>query len=100
MDSGRHAARYLWAKLLARIYEVFPLVCVHCGAEMRIVAFVTETAPVTRILEHIGEPAKPSLLSPARGPLPAEAAFDQSPVFGPVVPASAPEFEFDQTATW
>jgi len=36
VDSGRRAARYLWARLLARIYEVFPMVCVHCGAEMRI----------------------------------------------------------------
>ena len=45
--SGRSSARYLWAMLLARIYEVFPLVCRHCGIEMRIVAFVTETASVT-----------------------------------------------------
>jgi len=31
----RSPARYLWAMLIARIYEVFPLVCRHCGAEMR-----------------------------------------------------------------
>ncbi len=98
--SDRRSARYLWARLLARIYEVFPLLCVHCGAEMRFVAFVTETAPLTHILEHIGEPAKPPLLSPARGPPPAEAAFDQSPLLDPVAPASAPDFEFDQTVTW
>jgi hypothetical protein len=29
----RRAARYAWAALLARIYEVFPLVCPLCGAE-------------------------------------------------------------------
>jgi hypothetical protein len=35
---GRHhaSARYLWAMLLARSYAVFPLVCPHCGTEMRI----------------------------------------------------------------
>ena len=98
--SHRRSARYLWARLLARIYEVFPLLCVHCGAELRFVAFATETAPLTRILQHIGEPAKPPPLSPARGPPPAEAAFDQSPLFDPVAPASAPDFEFDQTVTW
>ena len=29
----------LWVMLLARIYEVFPLVCRNCGQEMRIIAF-------------------------------------------------------------
>ena len=86
--------------LIARIYETFPLACPQCGTEMRIVAFITETASVTRLLEHIGEPAKPPRLSPARGPPAGEETFDQTPVFGPVTPASAPEFEFDQTVTW
>jgi hypothetical protein len=45
--------------LLARIYEAFPLTCPQCGTEMRIVAFITEAAPVQRILSHIGEPALP-----------------------------------------
>jgi len=35
----RRAARYAWVLLLARIYEVFPLVCPRCGCEMRIIAF-------------------------------------------------------------
>ena len=42
----RSPARYLWALLLARIYEILPLRCTLCGAEMRIIAFVTH-APVT-----------------------------------------------------
>jgi len=46
----RSPARTLWARLIARIYEVFPLVCKDCGTEMRIIAFVTETASVTRML--------------------------------------------------
>jgi hypothetical protein len=36
---------------------------------MRIIAFVTETARVQRIIDHIGEPATPPPISPARGPL-------------------------------
>ena len=58
---------------------------------MRIISFVTDTASVSRILEHIGEPTKAPVLSPARGP-PAGETFDQSPVFDPVAPAPAPAF--------
>jgi len=54
--------------LLARLFESLPLVCPSCGADMRIVAFITETAPVRRILLAIGEPANPPRISPARGP--------------------------------
>ena len=35
----RRAARYAWTLLLARIYDVFPLRCAHCGSAMRIIAF-------------------------------------------------------------
>jgi len=86
--------------LIARIYEAFPLVCQHCWTEMRIIVFVTDTASVTRILEHIGEPAKSPRLSPARGLPPGEETFDQTPVFDPVAPVPEPAFEFDQTVTW
>jgi len=96
----RSPARYLWAMLIARIYEVFPLVCPHCGAEMRLIAFVCDTASLTRILEHIGEPTKAPVLSPARGPPAWEEAFDQTPVFDPLAAAPEPAFEFDQTVTW
>jgi hypothetical protein len=34
--------------LLARIYEVFPLVCPVCQTEMRLVAFITDSASITR----------------------------------------------------
>jgi len=37
----RQAARYVWPLLLARIYEVLPLLCLKCGGEMRIIAFIT-----------------------------------------------------------
>jgi hypothetical protein len=28
--------------LIARIYEVFPLLCPMCGGQMRLIAFITE----------------------------------------------------------
>lgn len=37
-------AHYLWAVLIARTYEVFPLLCPMCGGQMRLIAFITEGA--------------------------------------------------------
>jgi hypothetical protein len=59
-------ARSRWARLLARIYEVFPLQCPDCGADMRILAFLTEAEPVQAILRHLGLPATPPPLSGPR----------------------------------
>ena len=50
----RFPAHYLWAVLIARIYEVFPLVCPICAGQMRLIAFITDGAEVCKILEHIG----------------------------------------------
>jgi len=44
-----------WARLIRRIFEVDPLLCRKCGAEMRLIAFVTDFHQVQKILEHIGE---------------------------------------------
>ena len=57
-----------WAALLARIYEVFPLVCPTCQEPLTFISFLTDPEPITQILAHIGEPTSPPLLHPARGP--------------------------------
>ena len=54
--------------LIARIYAAFPLTCPQCGTQMDIVAFITQASPVQQILNHIGEPAQPPRIAPARGP--------------------------------
>jgi hypothetical protein len=54
--------------LIARIYEVFPLLCPLCGGQMRIIAFITHSADIGHILEHIGVACEPTHISPARGP--------------------------------
>jgi hypothetical protein len=38
----RSKAHYLWAVLIARIFEVFPLLCPLCGGQVRLIAFITE----------------------------------------------------------
>jgi hypothetical protein len=95
----RRAARYAWALLLARIYEVFPLLCPKCGAEMRIIAFITEAPAVRQILAHLGEPTSPPRLAPARGPplweIPVAGQGGFDPQAQPV-----PDYEFDQRIAW
>ena len=101
----RCAARYLRAMLRARIYEAFPLIRPTCGAEMRIVAFITEAPTVQRILEHIAEPAMPPRIAPARGPPPWEEDsrgifLDDERVPGDPLAQPEPDDEFDQRVTW
>jgi len=98
------AARYLWAMLLARIYEVLPLCCAFCGAEMRIIAFITDPPAVRQILQHLGEPTRSPRFAPARGP-PLWAAVTAAPAAANDPPADEaaqplPPIEFDQRLTW
>jgi hypothetical protein len=98
--SSRSPAHYLWAILRARLFASLSLVCPNCGADMRIMAFLTRAIPVRRILSHIREPPEPPRISPARGP----PAWDDPPVdLGPDWDALAqpsPECVFNQEVQW
>ena len=85
--------------LLARLFASLPLVCANCGADMRIVAFMTEAAPVWRILTHIGEPAEPPRISPARGPPAWEDAPEPMPDWD-LLGQHEPDVAFDQRIPW
>ena len=66
------AARYLWAALMARIYQVIPLLCPQCGGQMNLIAFITEGPEVRKILTHIGaEPEAPRFFTYCAGARPA-----------------------------
>jgi hypothetical protein len=81
------------------IYDVLPLLCPACGAEMRILAFLTDPPVVSAILLHLDLPHKPPPLSPARGPPQSDlltGLLDQTPAFDPAEPEPIPDFEFDQ----
>ena len=85
--------------LLARLFESLPLVCPNCGAHMRIIAFITDAAPVERILRYIGEPSRPPPIAPARGP----PAWDDAPEPVPdcdLLGQPEPDVEFDQRVSW
>ena len=52
-----------WARLIAKVYQVDPLVCTRCGQRMSLIAFVTDQMAIGKILDHLGlstpEAAKP-----------------------------------------
>jgi hypothetical protein len=96
----RSPASYLWAALLARIYDCFPLVCPKCGRAMELIAFVTEPASVKPILEYLGLPTEPPRVAPARGPPHTDDNMDQRPLFDTTAPEPDPGFEFDQRVSW
>jgi hypothetical protein len=52
---------------MAKIAEDFPLACPACGGDIRLIAFITEPAPIRKILTHVGEPLEPPPLAPPRG---------------------------------
>jgi hypothetical protein len=90
--------------LLARIYEVFPLTGSFCGAEIRIIAFITAPATVRQVLEHLGEPTRPPRFAPARGPplweaVTAAPPTDHDPRWDPAA-QPLPQIEFDQRLAW
>jgi hypothetical protein len=45
--------RSAWARLIAQVYEVDPLLCPKCSHEMRVLAVITDPAEVKKILRHL-----------------------------------------------
>ena len=103
----RSKAHYLWAVLIARIYEVFPLLCPMCGGQMRLIAFITEGTQIRKILDHIGVDVEPPRITPARGPplwADCDAQMDDGAQIKPadwdLAAQPAPDFEVDQRISW
>jgi hypothetical protein len=101
--SSARSARIRWAQLVARIYEVLPLLCPSCGGQMRILAFLTDPPVVRSILVHLDLPHRPPPVAPARGPPQGDFLLDQSPdhasrgALDLTKAESAPAFDFDQS---
>ena len=57
-DEFTRSSRLSWAKLIRRVYEVDPLLCPFCGAEMRILAFILDFATARAIRESLELPAQ------------------------------------------
>ena len=107
VPSKRSSVHYLWAVLIARIYQVFPLLCPMCGGQMRIIAFIRHSADIRQMLHHIGVQAEPPRISPARGPplwddchdaQTGEATHIEPDCDPPEQPP--PDYEVDQRVNW
>ncbi|MBA3506692.1 MAG: hypothetical protein H0T80_13045 [Betaproteobacteria bacterium] len=74
--------------------------CPLGGADLRIIAFITEAAVMHDILIQLGEPITPPTIAPARGPPrwampPPAGQRETDPQAQP-----APDYEFDQRIAW
>jgi len=52
-EDGLPKSRATWARLLRMVFEVDPLACPRCGAEMRVISVITEPALIHRLLRHV-----------------------------------------------
>ena len=69
-DEFTRRARLSWAKLIRRVYEVDPLWCPFCGAEMKILAFILDFGTARAIRRSLKLPAQepePLAHGPPRG---------------------------------
>ncbi|MFQ5525240.1 MAG: hypothetical protein ACE5GX_03165 [Thermoanaerobaculia bacterium] len=57
-DKFTRRARLTWAKLIRRVYEVDPLLCPFCGAEMKILAFILDFGAAQAIRRSLELPAQ------------------------------------------
>jgi hypothetical protein len=102
----KRPVHYLWEVLIARIDEVFPLVCPICGGEMRIIAFITHSAAIRQMLERIKVETEPLRITPARGPPLQDGCNAQMGDGVEVAPdwdeaaQPAPNLEVDQCVSW
>ena len=61
-------AKWDWATLLQRVWDVDALKCEGCGGRMRFIAVIKDRAVIERILRHIGEDADEPRFARARDP--------------------------------
>jgi hypothetical protein len=61
-----HRTSLSWAQLLYRVFFLDALLCAKCGGRMSVIAFLSDSIVVRRVLEHLKIPATPPPIWPAR----------------------------------
>ena len=56
--SASFSRKSTWARLIAKVYEVDPLVCRKCGGEMKVVAVIMDPVEVEKILRYLVKAGK------------------------------------------
>jgi hypothetical protein len=74
----RRNSRLTWAMLLARTFGLKLERCSLCGAEMKVVAVVTDPSSIRRYLEGTGQSAAIPEIAPARAPPQEEFEYQNS----------------------
>jgi hypothetical protein len=64
---GGRVSRASWARLLKRVFDI-DLACPRCGAQMRVVSFLTDPEVVDRVLAHVREEEVELLFDPRAPP--------------------------------
>jgi hypothetical protein len=64
-----------WAELMRRGLDLDVLQCPNCSGRMRLIATILSTGAIRKILKHLGLPADPVELAPARAPPDLEEAW-------------------------
>jgi len=75
----RKLTRLRWAQLIQRVYEIDPMCCPECGAQMRIISFVgrhNQPEVVDKILNHCGLEGRPASRAPPSTPSPEQLEFE------------------------
>ena len=85
LDVAEHKQRRIpsktWRECIKKVWEVDPLICPHCLAEMKIVSFINEAVVIRRILDHLGlwSEVKPAARPPPE-PVAVFEYFDYEPI--------------------
>jgi hypothetical protein len=80
-----------WARLIAKVYEVDPLKCESCGADMKLIAVIKDTISISKILTHLGEEVEAPKMQRARPPPEAYQVENE------IEDYHEPEYDYDQS---
>lgn len=51
---------------MKRVFEIDVLVCPHCEGQREVIAFLTDSLVVRKILDHLGLDSEPLIQAPPR----------------------------------
>ncbi len=52
-EEDRHVPSKGWAEMIRKVYEIDPLLCPQCGAEMKVIAFIEDHKVIDNIINHL-----------------------------------------------
>ncbi|MCZ6658060.1 MAG: transposase [Gammaproteobacteria bacterium] len=79
-ETDRPLAPLSWAERLKRVFKIDIEVCPKCGGRLRVIAAITESNVIQKILDHVHLQQAPPRQPPGRvyGPITTEIQFDVS----------------------